>query len=178
MTSACRVKEERGNVPLIKPLIGVSSFKALSCRVSCSWVLTIWPLPLFKLGNSLWLGDFIFSSLGNYDVIIQQRTYSLWAQWLYQKLCIRQRAKGHFTSIPSLYVRSMLVLIPALPPAPWGRRWCSCRSVRPGRRTRGTTPSASSPRRSWTAARGGSPAARSCCTAKKEGTIGQTSFIL
>jgi len=53
---------------------------------------------------------------------------------------------------------------PALPPAPWGRRWCSCRSGRPGRRTRGTTPSGSGRRRSWTAARGGSPAARSCCT--------------
>ena len=44
-----RVKEERGNVPLI----GVSSFKALTCRVSSSQVLTIWPLPLFRLGNSI-----------------------------------------------------------------------------------------------------------------------------
>ena len=56
-----RVKEERGNVPLI----GVSSFKALTCRVSSSQVLTIWPLPLFRLGNSIWLDDFGYPSSGN-----------------------------------------------------------------------------------------------------------------
>ena len=61
MTRARRLRVERPNVPLI----GVCSFKALSCRVSCCGVLSIWPLPLFRLGNSTWLDDFGFPSSGN-----------------------------------------------------------------------------------------------------------------
>ena len=58
---ARRVRVERPNVHLI----GISSLKALSCRVSCSGVLTIWPLPLSRLGKSIWLDDFRFPFSGN-----------------------------------------------------------------------------------------------------------------
>ena len=72
------MKEERGNVPIIRIYI----LKALGWRVFCSWVLTIGPLPLSLLGNSVWL-DY-FPPL--YDVMIYQLSCSIWTKWWHRKL--------------------------------------------------------------------------------------------